>query len=302
MRQQFHANGHEIRVSGRFLRIAQLEGDFYVFLDDPAVMIDALSRRSERIDLFTFIQRLPDTTPKYPYHVESDNMAVVKITTFDDWWKNQIKPEARNRARQAEKKGVVLREASFDRDLVRGIWQIYNEVPVRQGRRFPHFGKDLETVYRDEATFLDTSFFIGAYLEERLIGFVKLTCDATWTQANLMNIVSMVSHRDKAPTNALIAQSIRTCADRGIRYLVYQQYSYGKKKRDGIMRFKEVNGFHRVDIPRYYVPLTPLGNAALRLGFHHRMVDRLPAGLADKLRMWRASWLNRKLQAGGESA
>lgn len=302
MTLNFQADGHEIRVSGRLLRIAQLEGDFYVFLDDPAGMIKALATRSERIDIFTFIQRLPDITPKYPYHVESDNMAVLSVTTFDDWWKNQIRSEARNRARQAERKGVVLRESPFNDELVRGIWQIYNEVPVRQGRRFPHYGKGFETVYRDEATFLDTSFFIGAYFEDELIGFVKLTCDATWTQANLMNIVSMVSHRDKAPTNALIAHSVRACAQRGIRYLVYQQYSYGNKQRDGIMRFKEVNGFRQVDIPRYYVPLTPLGSAALRLGFHQRMVTRLPAGLADKLRTWRTSWLNRSLLSGGESA
>ena len=36
-----------------------------------------------------------------------------------------------------------------------------------------------------------------------------------------MHILSMVSHRDKAPTNALIAQAVRSCADRSIPHLVY---------------------------------------------------------------------------------
>ena len=76
---------------------------------------------------------------------------------------------------------------------------------------------------------------------------MKLTADETRTQANLMNILSLIEHRDKAPTNALIAHSVRACAERGISYLVYQSFSYGKKQWDGIMKFKQVNGFQRVD-------------------------------------------------------
>ena len=105
-------------------------------------------------------------------------------------------------------------------------------------------------MHREEATFLDTSFFIGAFLVDKLIGFVKLTFDESRTQANLMNILSMIEHRDKAPTNALIAQSVRSCAERGISYLVYQRFSYGKKQLDGIMKFKQVNGFQWIDLPR----------------------------------------------------
>ena len=44
-----------------------------------------------------------------------------------------------------------------------------------------------------------------------------------------MQIVSMVGHQDKAPTNALIAQAVRSCAERGIPYLWYANMSYGKK-------------------------------------------------------------------------
>src|SRR5439155_6343426 len=113
---------------------------------------------------------------------------------------------------RAEKKGVSVLEAPFDDALVQGISAIYNECPVRQGRPFRHYGKDIETVRKEEATFLDRSIFIGAFLGDRLIGFVKLVTDESRTQAGLMNIVSMVQHRDKAPTNALITQAIRSCA------------------------------------------------------------------------------------------
>ena len=106
----------------------------------------------------------------------------------------------------------------FSEALVRGIREIYNETKVRQGAPNTHYGKDFATVYREEATFLESSIFIGAFLGEELIGFAKLVHDETRTQAGLLNIVSMVRHRDKAPTNALIVQAVRSCAERGIPY------------------------------------------------------------------------------------
>jgi hypothetical protein len=226
-----------------------------------------------------------------------DNLAVLPITTFDNWWTKELGFKARNKAKQAEKNGVVLREVPFDDALVKGICEIYNECPIRQRRRFPHYGKDFETVYREEETFLDSSVFIGAYFEDKLIGFVKLVPDETCTQAGLMNIISMVKHRDKVPQNALIAHSVRACATRGIQYLVYSRFDYGKKEQDGLRDFKERNGFRRFDTPRYCVPLTPLGSAALRLGLHRKMSDRLPEGVAKRLRDLRASWYERKYRS-----
>jgi len=282
-------------VTGNLVRIATPEADLYHVLKNPEEMVQALRKCDRRIDLFTFTQGLLENSPKYDYPREWINLAVVPVSTYDDWWK-QITSEARNRARQAVKKGVVIREVPFDESLVKGIWEIYNESPVRQGRPFTHYGADLETVHRAEATFLDTSFFIGAFLDEKLIGFVKLTTDEDRTQANLMNILSLVKYRDKAPTNALIAQSVRSCAERGISHLIYQRFSYGNKEWDGLMRFKQVNGFQSVRVSRYYVPLTFMGSTAYRAGLHHRLIDRLPASMANKLREIRASWYSRKLK------
>jgi hypothetical protein len=294
--------GQEIKVQGSLIRIARLEADGYYFLDDPEFLLNGLRQAGARIDLFTFLQRLPESSPKFAYPMELDNVAAVPVSTFDHWWTRQITPEARNRARQAEKKGVVIREVPFDDALVQGIWELYNESPLRQGRRFRHYGKDLNTVYREEATFLDSSFFIGAFLGAKLIGFVKLTANQTQTQANLMNILSTIEHRDKAPTNALIAHSVRFCAERGISYLVYQSFSYGNKQWDGIMKFKQVNGFKRFDVPRYYVPLSFLGRAAFCLRLHHRFVDRLPESFVGRLRQLRNDWNSRKFQSKKEPA
>jgi len=286
--------GRDICIEGRFLRIATPHGDRYRFLDNPLPVIAELKASSARVDLFTFSHRLSEVERTFSYPVEWDNFAVLPVTTFEDWWTHQIGFKARNKAKQAEKKGVVVREVPFDAELVAGIWEIYNECPIRQRRRFPHFGKDVETVRREESTFVDSSIFIGAFFEDKLIGFVKLVPDETCTQAGLMNIVSMVRHRDKAPQNALVAEAVRACANRGIRYLVYSRFDYGKRERDGLRDFKERNGFHRVDTPRYYVPLTAMGRTAFRMGLHHSITEHIPDAFASRLRDLRARWYERR--------
>ena len=293
--------GKNVVVSGRALRIARLDADGYQFIDDPVCFVEALRQSGTRIDLFTFMQKIPETTPKFNYPMHWDNLAAIPLTTFDHWWNEQLRFKARNKARQAPKKGVTIRAVPFGDALVRGIWEVYNECPVRQGRPFTHFGKDLETVYREEATYLDSSLFLGAFFEERLIGFVKLVWNETHTQAGLMNIVSMIKHRDKAPTNALVAEAVRVCAGRGTAYLVYSNFAYGKKQPDSVAEFKESNGFQRIDLPRYYVPLTAFGSFAYRLGLHRHWADRFPQPVVAKVRDLRNAWYNRKMQSHVEA-
>ena len=128
-------------------------------------MIGDLKQANQRIDLFTFVQKIIEPDPKYQYPIEWDNFAALPISTFDHWWTHQIGFKARNEAKQAGKKGVNVFEVPFDNTLVSGIQEIYNESPIRQGRRFPHYRKDLETIRREAGTFLDSSVFIGAFVE-----------------------------------------------------------------------------------------------------------------------------------------
>jgi len=292
--------GKDIRIQGRLIRIARLAAEGYEFLEHPDAALDALRESGVRIDLFTFTQHLPDTSPKCGYPMEWDNVAAVPVSTFDHWWTRQINDKTRNMVRRAQKKGVAVREVPFDDAFVQGIFAIYNESPVRQGRSFWHYGKDLEIVRRENATFLDRSVFIGAFLGKTMIGFAKLVSDEARGQAGLMQILSMIQHRDKAPTNALIAQAVRSCAERGIPYLAYAKFSYGKKRRDSLSDFKQYNGFQRIAMPRYYVPLTLAGRLALGLGLHHRLADLMPAPVLTQLRKIRSLWHGRKFQVAKE--
>ncbi|SRR6266404_813670 len=294
--------GQDVKVEGRLIRIASLDGEKFTFPNDPEATLNGLRRCGTRIDLFTFLQKLPETSPKYAYPMEWDNLAVLPVSTFDHWWTHQIRSFPRNRARQAEKKGVVVREVPFDDTLLKGICEIYNESPIRQGRRFPHYGMSLERAREYAGTFLDRSIFIGAFLGDSMIGFIKLVSDETQTHACAIHILSMLQHRDKAPTNALIAHAVRSCADRRISYLVYENFSYGKKQGDSLSQFKEVNGFQRMNLPRYYVPFTPIGRAAFRLGLHHRIIDYFPEPIMARVRELRSAWYSRKLHTSMDAS
>lgn len=292
--------GKDIKVQGRLLRIACLDADGFLFVDDPERLLRGLKHCGSRIDLFTFLQGLPHSSPKFSYPMLWDNLAAMPISSFDVWWTQQVDAKTRNMVRKAEKKGVVVREVPFDDALVEAIWEIYNEYPVRQGKRFRHYGKDIETVRSEEATYLDHSTFIGAFVRQKMIGFIKLVRDQTGTQAGLMNIIAMIKHRDKAPMNALIAHSVRVCAERGISHLVYGHFAHGRRQRDSLSDFKEHNGFRRIDLPRYYIPLTRLGRVAFRLGLYRKFSEQLPEPVMARLRELRDGWNSRKFHPVAE--
>lgn len=293
--------GKELVINGRLIRIGFIDGEGYQFLEDPQLALGVLRKSRTRIDIFTFIQKLSEPTPKYDYRMELDNMAALRITSFDDWMTKQIDFKVRNKVRKAAKNGVVVQEATFDDAYVQGIHAIYNESPVRQGKPFWHYGKDLEAVRKMNSTFMNRSIFIGAYFESNLIGFVKLVFNEDQTQAGLMQIVSMIGHQDKAPTNALIAQAVRSCAERGISYLWYANMSYGKKQADGLADFKRHNGFQKIELPRYFVPLTLAGQMALRLGLHHGLNDWIPEPVAATYRNLRKRWYAGKTRSQGNT-
>jgi hypothetical protein len=284
----------EILIEGKLIRIARIDAEGYDFVEHPEMALLDLRKGEARIDLFTFIQKLSDTSPKYRHPMEWDNFAALRVSTFEDWMTHQIDFKVRNKVRKAAKNGVVVREVPFDEDLIHGISAIYNESSVRQGKPFWHYGKEFEAVRRMNGTFLDRSIFIGAFFEGSMIGFVKLVTNEDRSQAGLMQIVSMIQHRDKAPTNALIAQAVRSCAERGIPHLWYANFSYGKKQCDSLADFKRHNGFQKIEVPRYYIPLTVVGRLALQLELHRGIADRIPEPVAATYRKIRSYWYARR--------
>jgi hypothetical protein len=90
--------GKQALVEGKLVRVARLDAEGYDFFDDPELALEAIRKSGAGADLFTFTQKLSDTSPKYSYPMEWDNFAALRVTTFDDWMTKQIDFKARNKA------------------------------------------------------------------------------------------------------------------------------------------------------------------------------------------------------------
>jgi hypothetical protein len=193
--------------------------------------------------------------------------------------------------RKAQKSGVEVRDVPFSDELIAGIKEIYDESPLRQGKPFSHYQKDLITLKNEHITYLERSQFIGAYHQEELIGFIKLVHDDGIS--HLMQIISKIGQRSKAPTNALLAKAVEICAERNIRYL-----HYGVWSKRGLGDFKKHHAFERLDLARHYVPLTTKGRVVLALKLHRRLFDRLPESWIDIVLGLRNRWNAYRYGAG----
>ena len=281
--------GRTVVVTGKWIKTAQVKDEELVEgvpVEDPESFITKLKESELKADVFTFAQRPPEITPKYEYHFEWDNWAAVPTTCFKDWWENRLPQESRKNVRRAAKRGVVVRVVPFDDELVRGIQGIYNETPIRQEKRFWHFGKDIETLRRELATYLDRSQFIGAYWNEELIGFLKMVY--VGRVATLFHIISMNEHYDKRPMNALIAKAVEFCEQKGISHFIYGQFVYGNKHQSSLLEFKRRNGFERINFPRYYIPLTVKGRLFVRLKLYKGVGGLVPEPILQTVLSCRA--------------
>ena len=288
--------GRTVVVKGKWIRTAQVKDEEVVegvTVENPDSFITKLKESRLQADVFTFAQRPPEITPKYDYHLEWDNWAAVRTTCFKDWWEN-LPQESRKNVRRAARRGVVVKIVPFDDNLVNGAHRIYNHTPVRDGRPFWHFGKDVHTVRRELATYLDRSEFIGAYWNEELIGFVKIV--RVDHVATLMHILSMNEHYDKRPMNALIAKAVEFCEQKGISHLIYGQFIYGNKRRSSLVEFKRRNGFEQINFPRYYVPLSLRGKLFVWLRLYRGFSGLVPEPILHAILSCRA-WYYKRISA-----
>jgi hypothetical protein len=268
--------GRTVIVTGKWIRTAEIKDEGVVegvTVEDPDSFITKLKESNLTADLFTFAQRPPEITPKYDYHRDWDNWAAIPTACFEDWWES-LSQVSRKNVRRAGRRGVVVKAISFDDDLVRGVHRIYNSIQIRDGRLFWHYGQDVDSVRRSLATYLNRSEFIGAYLGEELIGFLKMVyVDDT---ATIFHIISMDEHYDKRPQNALIAKAAEVCEQKSVSHLIYGKFIYGNKRRSSLVEFKRRNGFQQVNFPRYYIPLTPRGELFVRLRLYRGVSGLLP--------------------------
>lgn len=264
-----------IITTGNWLRTAKVHDEAWSEneIQDPASCIYRLRSQRPRADIFTFTQKPSGTEPKYSYYREDDSIAVVRLSTFDEWWMS-VPQETRKNARRSAKYGVRIEIRELDDALVNDLVQLNNSQEIRQGRRYTHHGKSFEQVKKDHSSFVDRSDFICAYFENELVGFVKLVYRGE--VASILNLLTNESHNDKRPSNALLKAVVERCVSEGMTHLTYGNFNYGNKRNIPITTFKIRHGFQEVLVPRYFVPLTRRGSLALALGLHRGLLGILP--------------------------
>jgi len=197
--------------------------------------------------------------------------------------------ESRKHVRKSVKLGVQVRVVECDDEFAKGVTAIYNETPFRQGRPFSKYHYDLQTVKSELVQLRERSEYIGAYLNDTLIGFIKIVY--LGPVASILSILSRADQYDKKVTNALLAKAVEVSCAKSKTHLLYGAYVYGNKTSSPMTEFKRRNGFVQILVPRYYIPLTFKGRICYRLGIHRGLIGILPEPLIGRLQKLRTSLL-----------
>jgi hypothetical protein len=160
--------------------------------------------------------------------------------------------------------------------LAKGVWRIYNETPIRQGRAFPHYGVPLRDVTAGVLSARGGTF-VGAFFQDELVGFIQLVHGDN--VAIISQILSLQKFWDKAVNNVLVAKAIEVCAAKQIQWVMYGRMG----NHPSLDSFKQSNSFAKFSLTRYYVPLTKKGQIATSLNLHRELKDALPQWIKNPL-------------------
>lgn len=272
-----------IIITGKLLKTAKPKDEWCEDISDPDSIISQLNRMRGIADIFVFWQKLPETKVKFNFHLDWYSLAVLPISSYDHWWNKQINSKTRNMVRKSKNKGIEIRLTDFDDTFINGITEIFNETPVRQGYDFAHYGKTFETVKSELSKNLGKKILLGAYYGGEIVGFSILYDAGAFAVTN--HFLCKMAHHDKATANGLMAKAVETCVNKGIRFLVYGQWH-----ERSLGDFARHNGFEKIDLPKYFIPLTLKGKIALNLGIHQGLVAVIPNRLKSHLVKLRKIW------------
>ena len=255
-----------------FVRIANDPKEYEKSVIPDSTRLQKFSERG--VDIFSFVERswiLKTPNPPSNWLKTEDNVALLQVIDYKDWWET-VGKKTRNMVRRAEKAGIETKVTEPDENFVEGVWNIYNETPIRQERPFPYYGITKQST-EDILKLTPGATFIGAFFQGEVVGFLQLI------QGDNIKIVgqilSMQKFWDKAINNSLLAKAIEVTAETKGRWLMYGRMG----NHPSLDRFKESNGFVKFPITRYYVPVTGKGRVAIRLGLHREFKDALPQSL-----------------------
>ena len=146
------------------VRIGYPEENEWLYDFDPKKLESQRDTLKQRYDIFSFWQRFPDTDPRYKYFMEWDNVAVLEIKSFQDWWRS-ISRKTRNMVRKAKKLGVLVREVVPDEEFWKGFLLLYLLHIDLPGR--PKLILRITLTPMNECAQLDPFYLFGSYCQVR---------------------------------------------------------------------------------------------------------------------------------------
>ena len=106
----FKCQDKTIIITGRWVRTTRVHDEAWseTELPDPESCLDEVRRHRPRADVFTFAQKPPGHPSQNNYRVERESTAIIKLTTFDEWW-THLPQETRKNVRRSERHGVTVK-------------------------------------------------------------------------------------------------------------------------------------------------------------------------------------------------
>lgn len=242
------------------------------YLHDLYPTTEFLSKLADRgIDIYSFIERkwcCPLSNQSSSWSKTEKDIAILKVPSYDSWLQ-AVGKKTRNMLRKAEKSGVRTEVTELNEQVIHGMWNIYNETPIRQDRAFSHYGITLQEVDGNSHA-AKSCTWIGAFLQGELVGFIQLMHGDN--VAVISQILSLQKYWDKAINNALIAKTVEFCSTMHIPWIIYG----GMGNHPSLDKFKASNSFSKFTLTRYYIPLTRKGKITTKLGWHRKTKDLVP--------------------------
>lgn len=244
-----------------FYRVAQypIPPEHIYDIEPHKELLNALTRKG--VDLFTFIERSflgASKGNELGLFSNLETIGLLRMKCFDEWFKS-ITHRARQLTRKGQRMGLKVGVVDINEDFLRSAFRIYNETPIRQGRKYSGFGLSM-TDLRTKFSKMDDSEVIGAYFNNELVGLMWVGYGDRVATVN--SFLSLISCRDKYyPNYALLAETVKRSCEKGYKFLTYGNMGYNP----GLDFFKKTNGFKIFAAPRYYVPLSAKGQLAIKL-------------------------------------
>jgi hypothetical protein len=278
---QVDADLEELKINKKgFVKIAKLyeENEYLHNLVPSNSFFEKLKERE--IDICTFIERkwcCPISNPQREWLKTKDNIALLEVIPYKEWLE-KIGKKTRNMIRKAEKSDIKTSIIEPSEELALGMWKVFNETPIRQGRHYSNYGISLDAIRGGVMASRKTGdTFIAAYFKDEFVGFVQLRYGDNIVV--MSEILSLQKFWDKAVNNALIAKAIEVCAAKNDKWLMYGRMG----NHPSLDNFKVNNGFTKFNLIRYYVLLTNKGRIAGKFSLHREVKDALPQSLKGPL-------------------